>query len=107
MNSIFANCSKEDTMYPFKIKEIVETQRADLCLNILAQDGKYTTQLVENIQVLWKGLAMVLPTSLQHRAKSWYHHYLQHTAAICLEEQSIPLLDTSVADIDIDTILTM
>ena len=29
---------------------------------------------------------MVLPTALQHRAMSWYHHYLQHPGATRLEE---------------------
>ncbi len=29
---------------------------------------------------------MVLPTALHRRAISWYHHYLQHPGATCLEE---------------------
>ena len=36
--------------------------------------------------MLSKGTAMVLPTALHHRAISWYHHYLQHPGATCLEE---------------------
>ncbi len=34
--------------------------------------------LIEDTKVLWKNEKVVIPTSLQHRAVSWYHHYLQH-----------------------------
>jgi hypothetical protein len=29
---------------------------------------------------------LMIPTSLRHRAISWYHHYLQHPGHLCLEE---------------------
>ncbi len=29
MNNVFANCSKEEEIYPLTIKEIVEAQRLD------------------------------------------------------------------------------
>jgi hypothetical protein len=52
----------------------------------LIKDPQCTSQLVENTQVLCKWTAMVLPTALQHRAISWYHHNLQHPEATRLEE---------------------
>jgi len=29
MNHVFANCSKEDELFPLTVKEIVEAQKAD------------------------------------------------------------------------------
>jgi hypothetical protein len=78
MNLVFANHSKEDVIYPITVQEIAETQQSDPHLQTLAHDNKFTTQLVENTQVLHKCMAMVLPTVLQHQAISLYHHYLQH-----------------------------
>ncbi len=43
-------------------------------------------QLIENTKVLCKGNKLIIPASLQHRAVSWYHHYLQHPGHSCLEE---------------------
>ena len=35
---------------------------------------------------LCKNDKLIIPTSLQHRAVSWYHHYLQHPGHSWLEE---------------------
>jgi hypothetical protein len=43
-------------------------------------------QLIENTKVLCKDDKMIIPASLQHRAFSWYHHYLQHSGHSRLEE---------------------
>jgi hypothetical protein len=43
-------------------------------------------QLVEDTKVLCKNGKLIIPTSLQHRAVAWYHHYLQHPDHSCLEE---------------------
>jgi hypothetical protein len=42
--------------------------------------------LIEDIKVLCKNGKVMIPTSLQHRAVSWCHHYLQHPGHSCLEE---------------------
>jgi hypothetical protein len=86
MNSVLANRSEKDAIYPLTVKEIAEAQTADPTILKLTIDPQYTRQLVENTQVLYKGASMVLPTALQHRAISWYRHYLQHPGATCLEE---------------------
>jgi hypothetical protein len=43
-------------------------------------------QLIEDTKVLCKNDKLIIPASLQHRAVSWYHHYLQHPGHSCLEE---------------------
>jgi len=43
-------------------------------------------QLIENTKVLCKEHKLVIPASLQHRAVSWYHQYLQHPGHSRLEE---------------------
>ena len=43
-------------------------------------------QLIEDTKVLCKEDKMIIPASLQHRAVSWYHHYLQHPGHSRLEE---------------------
>ncbi len=43
-------------------------------------------QLIENTKVLCKDDKLIIPASLQHRAVSWYHHYLQHPGHSRLEE---------------------
>ena len=86
MNLVFANCSKEDVIYPLAVNEIAEAQLSDPSIQKLASDKKYTIRLVEDTQVLCKGTVMVFPTVLCHRAISWYHHYLQHPGATHLKE---------------------
>ncbi len=61
MNSVFANRSKEEVIYPLTVKQIAEAKHSDPSIKKLASDKKYAMQLVENTQVLCKGTAMVLP----------------------------------------------
>eukprot|EP00804_Cyclotella_cryptica_P016680 CCRYP_001999-RA/>CCRYP_001999-RA protein AED:0.06 eAED:0.06 QI:1397/-1/1/1/-1/1/1/255/979 len=82
MNQVFANQNKEDSIYPLTTREIAEAQQED---ESLLNKG-YSTQLVENIKVLCKEGKMIIPTSLQHRAVAWFHHYLQHPGTKRLEE---------------------
>jgi hypothetical protein len=42
--------------------------------------------LIEDTKVLCKNGKVMIPTSLWHRAISWYHHYLQHPGHSRLEE---------------------
>jgi len=86
MNLVFANRSEEEVIYPLTMQEIVDAQQKPPRLQLLARDESFTTQLVENTQILCKGMVMVLPTALQYRAISWYHHYLQHPGTTQLEE---------------------
>ena len=84
MNMVFANRSKEDVIYHLTVKEIV-AQVDNFVLKKLSKTDKYSTQLVGDTQVLCKVGKMVIPNVLQHRAVSWYHHYLQHPGHTCLE----------------------
>jgi hypothetical protein len=42
--------------------------------------------LIEDTKVLCKNDKVMIPTSLWHKAVSWYHHYLQHSGHSHLEE---------------------
>jgi hypothetical protein len=42
--------------------------------------------LIEDTKVLCKNGKIINPTSLRHRAVSWYHHYLQYPGHLRLEE---------------------
>ena len=64
----------------------------------LKKEG-YSTQLVENIELLCKKGKMVIPKSLQHHAVAWFHHYLQHPGTKCLKETlSFDVLERSTND---------
>ncbi len=78
MNMVFANRSEDDVIYPLTLKEIALAQADNLVLKKLSKTDNYSTYLVEDSQVLRKDGKMVIPKVLQHRAVSWYHHYLQH-----------------------------
>ena len=84
MNLVFANRSEEDVIYPLTVREIAEAQKLDASLKKLKD--QYSTQLVESTQLLCKDGKMIIPKELQHRAVSWYHHYLQHPGHTRLEE---------------------
>jgi len=71
MNLVFANRSKGDVINPLTVQQIVEAQLIDTHLHTLACDNKFTTKVVENTQVLCKGMIMVPPSAFQHRAISW------------------------------------
>ena len=86
LNMVFANRSKDDVIYPLTVKEIALAQERDLVLKKLTKMKKYSTHLVEDTEVLCNDGKMVIPKVLQHRAVSWYHHYLQHPGHTRLEE---------------------
>ncbi len=46
-------------------------------------------QLIKNNKVLCKEDKLIIPASLQRRAVSWYHHYLQHPGHSRLEETKV------------------
>ena len=83
LSVVFANRSEEDEIFPLTVKEIAEAQKAD---RTLQKQEKYKSILIENTYVLCKDGKLVIPKSLQHRAVSWYHHYLQHPGNTRLEE---------------------
>ena len=86
MNNVFANRSNEEEIYPLTIKEVAEAQKLDKQFKATALKEKYESTLVENTKVFCKNGKPVIPRSLQHRAVSWYHHYLQHPGNTRLEE---------------------
>ena len=86
LNMVFTNRNEEDLIYPLTVKKIAQAEEDDLVLKKLSKTDKYSTQLVEDTQVLCKDGKMVIPKVLQHRAVSWYYHYLKHPGRTHLEE---------------------
>ncbi len=87
MNNAFANRSKEEEIYPLTVKEIAKkAQKLNRFFKATALKEKYETTLIKNTSVLCKNGKLVIPRSLQHRAVSWYHHYLQHPGNTRLKE---------------------
>ena len=86
MNMVLPNCSDKDVINPLRVKEISQAQDKDSVLKKLSTTDKYSTQLVEDTQVLCKDGKRVIPKVLQRRSVSWYHHYLQHPGHSHLEE---------------------
>ncbi len=86
MNNMVANCSKEEEIYPLTVKEIAKAQRLDMHFKTTTLKEKYENTLIENTPVFCKNKKLVIPRSLQHRAVSWYHYYLQHPGNTCLKE---------------------
>ncbi len=90
---MFANHGEEDGIYPLTIIEIAEAQKKDQNLKILYKKNAKTPgkgirfQLIENTKVLCKDNKLIIPASLQHKAVSWYHHYLQHPGHLCRKER--------------------
>jgi hypothetical protein len=89
---VFANHGEEDKIYPLKIIEIAKSQNRDRNLKIYYKRNAKTPekgmsfQLIENAKGLCKDDKLIIPASLQHRAVSWYHHYLHHPGHSRLEE---------------------
>ena len=79
MNNVFANHSKEEEIYPLTVKEIAKAQKLDRLFKATALKEKYEKTLIENTSVFCKNGKLVIPQSLQHRAVSWYYHYVQHS----------------------------
>ena len=65
MNPVFANPSKENSIYPLTTREIAESQSKDAQLVALTTQDGYSTKLVENIKVLCKDGKLVIPKDLQ------------------------------------------
>ena len=86
MNSVFANRSEEEEIFPLTVKEIAEAQGLDKLFKATAIKEKYDKTLIQTTPVFCKDGKLVIPWSLQHRAVSWYHHYLQHPGNTHLEE---------------------
>ncbi len=91
-NLVFAHHKEEDKIYPLKLTEIADAQRKDRELKVYFKKNAKMPQkdiglhLIEDTKVLCKNGKLMIPTSLRHRAVSWYHHYLQHPGHSCLEE---------------------
>jgi hypothetical protein len=92
LNFAFANHGEEDEIYPLTTIEIAEAQRKDQELKVYYKKKArmpkkdMCLQFIEDTMVLCKNGKLVIPTSLQHRAVAWYHHYLQHPGHSHLEE---------------------
>jgi hypothetical protein len=92
LNFVFANHGEEDEIDPLTAIEIAEAQHKDQELkvyykkNAIMPKKDICLQLVEDTKVLRKNGKLIIPTSLQHRAVPWYHHYLQHLGHSCLKE---------------------
>jgi hypothetical protein len=89
---VFAHHKEEEEGYPLTLTEIADAQRKDQELKayfkknaIMPQKDK-VPHLIEDIKVLCKNGKVMIPTSLWHRAVSWYHPYLQHPGHSRLEE---------------------
>ena len=65
INIVFANCSKENSIYPLTTREIAELQSKDAQLVALTTQDGYSTKLVENVKVLYKDGKLVIPKDLQ------------------------------------------
>jgi hypothetical protein len=92
LNLVFAHHEKEAKVHPLTLTEIADAQRKDQELkdyfkkNEKMQQKDIGLHLIVDTKVLCKNGKLIIPTSLRHRAVSWYHHYLQHPGHLCLEE---------------------
>jgi hypothetical protein len=74
------------------LTEIADAQHKDQELKVYFKKNAKMRQkdmglhLIEDTKVLCKNGKLMIPTSLRHRAVSWYHHYLQHPGHLRLEE---------------------
>ncbi len=89
---MFSHHKEEDEIYPLMLTERADAQRKDQELKVYFKKSAKMPQkdiglhLIEDIKVLCKNGKLLVPSSLRHRAVSWYHHYLQHPGHSCLEE---------------------
>ena len=92
MNLVFTNPGEEEEIYPLTTIEIAKAQKEDRKLKIYYNKDVSTLnkdislKFIDDTKVLCKKDKLIIPTSLQHRAVSWYHHYLQHPGHSRLEE---------------------
>jgi hypothetical protein len=91
-NLVFAHHKEEDEINPLTLIEIADAQHKDQELKVYFKKNTKMPQkdiglhLIEDTKVLCKNGKIIIPTSLRHRAVSWYHHYLQHPGHLHLEE---------------------
>jgi hypothetical protein len=88
-NHMFAHHEEEDKIYPLTLTEIADAQRKDQELKVYFKKNTKMPQKDVGLhltKVLCKNGKLIIPTSLRHRAVSWYHHYLQHPGHLRLEE---------------------
>jgi hypothetical protein len=91
-NLVFAHHKEEEEVYPLTLTEIADAQRKDrelkACLrkNTTMPQKDIGLHLIDDTKVLCKHGKVMIPTSLRHRAVSWYHHYLQHLGHSRLKE---------------------
>jgi hypothetical protein len=91
-NLVFTHHKEEDKIYPLTFTEIADGQRKDQKLKVYFRKNTKMPQkdiglhLIEVAKVLCKNGKLIIPTSLGHRAVSWYHHYLQHPGHLHQEE---------------------
>ncbi len=84
MNLVFTNHGEEVEIYPLTTIEIAKAQKEDQKLKIYYNKDVTTSnkdislKFIDKTKVLCKKDKLIIPASLQHRAVSWYHHYLQH-----------------------------
>jgi hypothetical protein len=71
---------------PFHSKKKLHKPRVRCSPEKLSKNRQYSTQFVEDTQVLCKDGKIDIPNVLQRRAVSWYYHYLQHPGHTCFEE---------------------
>jgi hypothetical protein len=82
LNFAFANCGEEEEIYPFTTIEIAEAQHKDQELKVYyKKDARMPKKdmcfhFIEDTTVLCNKGKLMIPTSLQHRAVAWYHHYV-------------------------------
>ncbi len=91
-NPMFAHHEEEDKVYLLTLTEIADAQHKDQGLmvyfkkNAIMPHKGIGLHLIEDTKVLCKNGKAMIPTSLWHRAVSWYHHYLQHPGHSRLKE---------------------
>jgi hypothetical protein len=91
-NLVFAHHKEEEEVYPLTLTEITDAQCKDQELkayfkkNTIMPQKDIGLHLIEETKVICKNGKVMIPTSLWHRAVSWYHHYLQHPGHSRLEE---------------------
>jgi hypothetical protein len=90
-NLVFAHHEEEDKIYLFTLTEIADAQRKDQELKVYFKKNTKMPQkdlglhVIEDTKRPCKYGKLTIPTSLRHRAVSWYHHYLQHPGHLLLE----------------------
>jgi hypothetical protein len=91
-NLVFAHHEEEDEIYSLTLIKIADAQSKDQELKVYFKKNAKMPQkdigfhLIEVIKVLCKNGKIMIPASLRHRAVSWYHHYLQHSGHLRLDE---------------------